>query len=32
MFPWPSAAIWDALLAEALEAPELAWDDERPAT
>jgi hypothetical protein len=32
MFPWPSAAIWDALLAEALEAPELVWDDERLAT
>ena len=27
-FPWPSAAIWDALLAEALEAPELVWDDD----
>jgi hypothetical protein len=32
MFPWPSAAIWDALLAEALEAPELVWDDDRRAT
>jgi hypothetical protein len=32
VFPWPSAAIWDALLAEALEAPELVWDDDRPAT
>jgi len=29
MFPWPSAAIWDALLAEAVEAPELVWDHDR---
>jgi hypothetical protein len=28
MFPWPPAAIWDALLAEAVEAPELIWDDD----
>lgn len=27
MFPWPSAAIWDALLAEAVEAPVLVWDE-----
>ena len=26
VFPWPSAAIWDALLAEAVEAPKLVWD------
>ena len=28
VFPWPSAAIWDALLAEAVEAPKLVWDDD----
>jgi hypothetical protein len=27
-FPWPSAAIWDALRAEAVEAPKLVWDDD----
>ena len=27
-FPWPPAAIWDALLAEAVEAPKLVWDDD----
>jgi len=27
VFPWPSAAIWDALLAEAVELPQLVWDD-----
>jgi hypothetical protein len=27
-FPWPSAAIWDALLTEAVEAPKLVWDDD----
>jgi hypothetical protein len=27
-FPWPPAAIWDALLAEAVEAPQLVWDDD----
>jgi len=27
MFPWPSAAIWDVLLAEGVEAPQLVWDD-----
>jgi hypothetical protein len=32
IFPWPSAAIWDALLAEAVEAPELVWDERSPAT
>lgn len=28
MFPWPPASVWDALLAEAVEAPELIWDDD----
>jgi len=28
VFPWPSAAIWDALLAEAVQAPKLVWDDD----
>jgi len=28
VFPWPSAAIWDALLAEAVELPQLVWDDD----
>jgi hypothetical protein len=28
MFPWPPAPVWDALLAEAVEAPELIWDDD----
>jgi hypothetical protein len=27
MFPWPPAPVWDALLAEAVESPELIWDD-----
>ena len=26
VFPWPSAAIWDGLLAEAVEPPQLVWD------
>jgi len=30
-FPWPPAALWDALLAEVVEAPQLLWDhDPRP--
>lgn len=29
VFPWPSAAIWDGLLAEAVEPPQLEWDDDR---
>jgi hypothetical protein len=28
MFPWPPAPVWEALLAEAVEAPELIWDDD----
>ena len=28
IFPWPSAAIWDALLPEAVEPPQLVWDDD----
>jgi hypothetical protein len=28
VFPWPSAAIWDALLAEAVELPQLVWDED----
>jgi hypothetical protein len=28
VFPWPLAAIWDALLAEGVEAPQLVWDDD----
>jgi hypothetical protein len=28
IFPWPSAAIWDALLADAVEPPQLVWDDD----
>jgi hypothetical protein len=28
IFPWPSPAILDALLAEAVEPPKLAWDDD----
>jgi hypothetical protein len=28
IFPWPSAAIWDALLAEAVELPQLVWDED----
>jgi hypothetical protein len=28
IFPWPSAAVSDALLAEAVEAPELVWDND----
>jgi len=28
MFPWPPAPVWDALLAETVEAPELIWDDD----
>jgi len=28
VFPWPSAAIWDGLLADAVEAPQLVWDDD----
>jgi hypothetical protein len=28
MFPWPPAAIWDTLLAEAVEPPQLVWDDD----
>jgi hypothetical protein len=28
VFPWPSAAIWDGLLAEGVEAPQLVWDDD----
>jgi hypothetical protein len=28
IFPWPPAAIWDTLLAEAVEPPQLVWDDE----
>lgn len=28
VFPWPSAAIWDALLAEAVEPAQLVWDDD----
>jgi hypothetical protein len=28
VFPWPSAAIRDALLAEAVEPPQLEWDDD----
>jgi hypothetical protein len=31
-FPWPPAAIWDALLDTAPEAPELVWDERSPAT
>jgi len=27
-FPWPSAAVCDALLTEAVEAPQLVWDDD----
>jgi hypothetical protein len=27
-FPWPPAAIWDVLLAEAVETPKLVWDDD----
>jgi hypothetical protein len=27
IFPWPSAGVWDALLAEAVELPQLVWDD-----
>jgi len=27
MFPWPPVPVWEALLAEAVEAPELIWDD-----
>jgi hypothetical protein len=27
-FPWPSAAVWDALLAEAVKVPQLVWDDD----
>lgn len=31
VFPWPSAAIWDGLLAEGVEPPQLVWDeDPRP--
>lgn len=28
VFPWPSAAIWDALLAEAVGPAQLVWDDD----
>ena len=28
VFPWPSAAIWDGLLAEGVEAPQLVLDDD----
>jgi hypothetical protein len=28
ILPWPSAAIWDALLAEAVDLPKLVWDDD----
>jgi len=28
IFPWPSAGVWDALLAEAVEPPQLVWDDD----
>ena len=28
VFPWPSAAIWDGLLAEGVEAPQLVWDED----
>jgi hypothetical protein len=28
IFPWPSAAIWDGLLAEGVEAPQLVLDDD----
>jgi hypothetical protein len=28
VFPWPSAAIWDGLLAEGVEGPQLVWDDD----
>jgi hypothetical protein len=28
IFPWPSAAIRDALIAEGVEAPKLVWDDD----
>jgi len=28
ILPWPSSAIWDALLAEAVEFPQLVWDDD----
>jgi len=27
-FPWPPAAIWDTLLAEAVEPAQLVWDDD----
>jgi hypothetical protein len=27
-FPWPSAAIWDGLLAEGVEPPQLVWDED----
>jgi len=27
-FPWPPAAIWDALLAEPVKAPQLVWDED----
>ena len=34
VFPWPPADVWDALIAEAVEAPELLWDNDpaRPGT
>ena len=28
VFPWPSAPIWDGLLAEGVEAPQLVWDED----
>jgi ABC-type uncharacterized transport system substrate-binding protein len=28
VFPWPSPAIWNALLAEAVEPAQLVWDDD----
>jgi hypothetical protein len=28
VFPWPSAATWDALLAESVEGPTLVWSDD----
>jgi hypothetical protein len=30
-FPWPPAALWDALLSAAVELPQLVWDDGSPA-
>jgi hypothetical protein len=29
IFPWPPPAVWDTLLAEVVEPPQLVWDDDR---